>query len=431
MNPLAQELNKTLQEKAPIVFSMLSDLGVEMFFPKGILFQSAQAKEKASKFNATIGTATEKGFPMHLNSTIKYFNGLDAKDIFPYAPPLGRAKLRDLWKAKQLKENPSLEGKGYSNPAVTAAITHGLTLVGDLFANEGDIIISPDQLWGNYRLIYQTRRGAKIVSYNMFKGEGLDIDAFIACLAEQAKTQEKLIVMLNFPNNPTGYTPTVAEGQAIADAIKAQAEKGTKIVTISDDSYFGLFYEDSMKQSIFGLLADVHENVLAIKLDGATKEDYAWGFRTGFITFAYKGADADVYTALEKKVAGDIRGMISNCNHASQTIIEKMLDDPEFPTDHKNKYDLMKARALAVKEVLKDPKYKDTLKAYPFNSGYFMCLETPVDAEELRMHLLNKYGVGVIANNATDLRIAFSCIESQDIPELYDIIHQGIVDLLG
>ena len=48
---------------------------------------------------------------------------------------------------------------------------------------------------------------------------------------------------------------------------------------------FGLVYENGIfKESLFSKLADLHENVLAVKVDGATKEDYAWGFRVGFIT---------------------------------------------------------------------------------------------------------------------------------------------------
>ena len=83
----------------------------------------------------------------------------------------------------------------------------------------------------------------------------------------------------------------------------------------------------------------------------------------------------------------------------------------------------MKGRSLAVKKVLDSGKFADVWSYYPFNSGYFMCLKLKgVEAEPLRLHLLDKYGVGTISTNKTDLRIAFSCIASQDIPELFDII---------
>jgi hypothetical protein len=52
-----------------------------------------------------------------------------------------------------------------------------------------------------------------------------------------------------------------------------------------------------------------------------------------------------------------------------------------------------------------------------------------VEAEPLRVHLLEKFGVGVISIGKSDIRIAFSCIEKEDIRELFNIIYQGIQDL--
>ncbi len=91
---------------------------------------------------------------------------------------------------------------------------------------------------------------------------------------------------------------------------------------------------------------------------------------------------------------------------------------------------MLKGRALKVKEVLNSGKYDSAWTYYPFNSGYFMCLKLKtVDAEKLRVHILDKYGVGGISIGKTDLRIAFSCIEEKDIPELFDIIYKGVLDL--
>ncbi|MBW2239619.1 MAG: hypothetical protein JRF39_11425, partial [Deltaproteobacteria bacterium] len=61
MNPIAQSLNQIIEKGNPYLMEMLSDVGKNLFFPKGILSQSAEAKEKAHKLNATIGIATEQG----------------------------------------------------------------------------------------------------------------------------------------------------------------------------------------------------------------------------------------------------------------------------------------------------------------------------------------------------------------------------------
>ena len=41
-----------------------------------------------------------------------------------------------------------------------------------------------------------------------------------------------------------------------------------------------------------------------------------------------------------------------------------------------------------------------------------------VNPEELRTHLINEYSIGIIALNDSDIRIAFSCIEKDDIPHV-------------
>jgi aspartate/methionine/tyrosine aminotransferase len=127
---------------------------------------------------------------------------------------------------------------------------------------------------------------------------------------------------------------------------------------------------------------------------------------------------------------GIIRARISNCPHPSQTFVIEALRSPQFLAQKEEKFKVMKGRALKTKEVLNSGKYDNAWDYYPFNSGYFMCLKLKtVDAEKLRLHLLNKYGVGTISINKTDLRIAFSCIAENDIPELFDIIFQAAQDL--
>jgi len=433
MNPLAAELNSLLEKNNPHVLAMLSALGREMFFPKGILSQSAEAKDKAHKFNATIGTATENGGPMFLQCIQDKLAAFHPADIYPYAPPAGKPQLRQLWRDKMLRENPAQQGKHFSMPIVTNALTHGLSIVADLFVDADDHVVLPDMLWGNYNLTFATRCKAQMRKFNTFTpAGGFDIDAFRACLAQSAQEKGKAVVILNFPNNPSGYTPTVAEGDALAKVLIEQAEAGCNLVVVTDDAYFGLFYEDSMQESLFGKIANQHPRLFSIKLDGATKEEFVWGFRTGFITFADGHAEVKegVMTAMEKKTMGIIRAVISNCPHPSQTFVIEALKSPEFAAQKQQKFEIMKGRALQVKKVLGDDKFAASWDYYPFNSGYFMCLKLKrVEAEALRVHLLDKYGVGTISIGKTDLRIAFSCIAEENIAELFDLIYEAENDL--
>ncbi|MDY6791620.1 MAG: aminotransferase class I/II-fold pyridoxal phosphate-dependent enzyme [Thermodesulfobacteriota bacterium] len=436
MNPIATKLNQDIEKDNPILLEMMSDIGRQLFFPKGILSQGAEAKEKAHRINATIGIAKENGRTMRFDSVMTAIHDIRPAESLTYAPSFGIPALRRKWREAIFEKNPSLSGKEISLPVVTCGITHGISIFADVWVNPGDVVILPDMMWGNYNMILSVRKGAKISQYPVFSENGkFNLKAFEDKVKEEAQTHDKLIVILNFPHNPSGYTVTEQEGNRMVDILLNQAEAGTHILAVTDDSYFGLFYEEeSIKESLFARFCGKNSRLLAVKLDGCTKENFVWGLRVGFITYGYKieGNPVPVYEALEKKTAGCVRGNISNASHLSQSIILKSMLSDEYPAEKDEKFMILKKRAQRVKQVLADAKYKDAWDVYPFNSGYFMCLRLKtVNAERLRVHLLDKYGVGLISIDEVNLRVAFSCVEESDIQELFDIILQGVNDLSG
>jgi aspartate/methionine/tyrosine aminotransferase len=154
----------------------------------------------------------------------------------------------------------------------------------------------------------------------------------------------------------------------------------------------------------------------------------------GFLTYGAGGTGdlAAVHAALEKKTCGAIRAGVSNSPLLSQSLILKALESPEFKAEQAGKRDLLKARALKVREVLRRPEYASVWKPYPFNSGYFMCVRLlELEAEKLRSHLLDRHGLGVIATAKHDIRVAFSCLEESQIAEVFDTIYQGALELKG
>jgi aspartate/methionine/tyrosine aminotransferase len=434
MNPLAEELNEVIRRENVHIYEMLSMVGKDLYFPKGILTQSAEAKEKAHRFNATIGMATEEGRTMYLPSVMSMINGMNPEEALTYAPSFGSMPLRTAWKEALLEKNPSLSGKKVSLPVVSQAITHGLSVVADMWVDPGDVIVLPDKVWGNYNLIFAVRRSARVAQYPLFhSADGFNLDGFRRCLEAEGAKAAKLVVILNFPNNPTGYSISPSEADGIASILTDLARSGKNILAVLDDAYFGLFFEENvLKESLFSRLLDRHERLFAIKLDAATKENFVWGLRVGFITYGgclAKDHDS-VYNALERKTAGAVRGSISNASQLSQSIVLKSLRAKSYRAEKEAKFEIMKERALEVKRVLADAKYAGAWEYYPFNSGYFMCLQLKtVEAEPLRVHLLHRYGVGLISLGKHDLRVAFSCVEKRDVRELFDLILKGVRDV--
>jgi aspartate/methionine/tyrosine aminotransferase len=434
LNPLAEAANAAIRKDCPVVFELLSERGKRFFFPtKGILAQGAEAKQKAKVANATIGIATENGAPMFLETVNRYFTGLTPGEIYDYAPSYGKPDLRQAWAKKQREETPSMGQQLVSNPVVTNALTHGLSVVGELFLDPGDEALSSDLLWENYNLSWETRLGAHISYYPFFDAalKGFNLAAFEEALKQ--RTGKKLVVSLNFPNNPSGYTPTRPEALAIVRILTEAAEAGSKLVVVCDDAYYGMFFDEACeKESFFGRLAQAHSNLLAIKVDGATKEEFVWGMRVGFVTYGVKNGTAALYKALEDKTAGVIRSVVSSVTHPGQSIVLKALQDPEFRKQQAEKVEILRKRAAVTGVECRKPEYADCWDVYPYNSGYFMCLRLKdADADTVRVKLLDEHGVGTIALGKTNLRVAFSCLTEAQIPGVFQAIATAVRDLKG
>jgi aspartate/methionine/tyrosine aminotransferase len=428
MDAQALQLNNTIEKVNSNILKMLSKRGKNIFFPKlGILAQSAQAKGKA--INATIGEAVEDdGTSMHLPEFDSLVN-MPTANIFPYAPSFGKPEFRALWKDSIYRKNPSLKDTVISNPIATNGLTHGISMAGYLFADEGDTVLLSNHYWENYNLILENTYGAKISTFELFSNGGFNVADFAKKLNEIQG--EKIVTLLNFPNNPSGYTPLTTEIKAIVAEIKKLADKDKKVVVIIDDAYFGLVYEENVfMESIFVELANLSENVLAIKLDGPTKEDYVWGFRVGFISYAIKGGTAELYEALENKTAGAVRGNISNISQLSQSLLYKVYSAPTYEDAKKKKYAILKTRYNILRDELAKTVYAEYFSPLPFNSGYFMCIELKkgLVAEDIRKHLLEKYSTGVIVLGNV-IRLAFSAVPQNKLPELVENIYKACKDL--
>ncbi|MDR0389350.1 MAG: aminotransferase class I/II-fold pyridoxal phosphate-dependent enzyme [Spirochaetaceae bacterium] len=421
MNPLAEELNSILDQT--VAGRLLSSFGRRIYFPKGIVAQSAEAKTQAHTANATIGMAYKNGRPLILKSVVQAMPILSPDESVGYAPTAGLDEARRAWKKELLKKNPSINGDAISLPAVIPGLTSGISYTADLFVDQGQTVLSADPCWDNYSLIIEGRKGGVLKGVPFFvPGRGLDIDAIDSACKEAAK-EGQLRVLFNFPQNPSGYTPSKSEGDALVGIIQETARKGADVLVIVDDAYFGLFYEDTLRESLFGRFAGLDERVLAVKIDGPTKEDYVWGFRTGFLSFGSKGLNAGAYDALEKKLMGTIRSSVSCANTPAQSIMLKTLADPQTREEKKELFCLMEKRYRAVRAFVDRHAGHKVLEALPFNSGYFMSfLCKGIEAEKLRKTLLSESGIGTITLGPY-LRVAFSSLETEQIPQVYETIY--------
>lgn len=419
----------------------LSPIARDIFLPDGIFYWSGRATKEA-EINATIGSArgktshflpggddTVKTF--YLPSVIEALRKVDSEQVVSYAPIPGAPGFRTAWKKwviNKLKPHYEFDETLIADPVVVPGATAALSYLGQMFLAAGDSVVCHDRHWENYDLLFTGCQGVAIATVPLFEGSGFNSEALASELGALAAAGKPAVAVLNFPNNPTGYMPTIAEGVELKKKLLAAADGAkSKIVLIFDDAYEGYVYEDDAAPiSLFGLFVGAHPNILPIKCDGTTKEFLLYGGRTAAVTFGLHpawGEPAKVQAELENKLKSLIRGSISNCNHAMQKAVEIALQSPEKVSAEKATIvKIMKDRYKLLKEEIEKADLGGA-ETDPYNSGFFCTLNVSAPASDLAGRLLKEHKVGVIPTTCEELginsiRIAFCSVEVEDIPEM-------------
>lgn len=402
----AAELNDVLAAEHPGCWALLSPLGRRAALPLGIPQQSAQARDCQRK--ATMGQITDgSGLPLTLPSIARYFDKLDPRAALLYAPQHGLAALRAAWRAHI--EEPDTPA---SLPIVTAGMTHGLSLCAELFTSPDVPLLVAAPYWDNYDTIFQMRVGAPVHTWPFFDASRSFNTAGLAALL--ARQHGPSAVLLNFPANPTGYSPRADE---VPELVRVLTEHPHPLCVICDDAYNGLYFGEGLYgRSLFGELsrrADPRRTVIC-RVDGATKELVFFGGRVGFLTFSVNGAAG---AALEEKAAALLRGAISSVSAPAQAAVLGALASPTLQEERVFVHAILAERYRALRDALTVA----GVETFPFNSGCFALVPLPRDrdCEQVRRRLIAEQSVGVIAIPSENaLRVAFCSIEAVDIPDL-------------
>jgi aspartate/methionine/tyrosine aminotransferase len=330
-------------------------------------------------------------------------------------------------------------------PLITSGVTNGIFLSCSMFLNPKEYIIAPNKRWENYDNIVEKYLGAKIKPFEFIKNQEFDLESFNTAIDEVAEVQTKIVIILNFPNNPTGYVPKREEAQNIINLlVKKQRRLKKPIVVLVDDAYEPyIFTEDGIKQSIFYNLHKLEEDIIPVKLDGATKELLLYGARIGFLTIGLKPnwtKNSEELHILMKEIDNILSGfdriIISNSNHFYQTLIVKLFKEQGIKNILKmrNKvYTLLKSRYELLNSELKKINNPD-ISIDPSSGGFFIFINlnpSKIRASEFTEFLLRNYKVGVIPiekpqENVNGIRIAFCSIDLKNITEFVYRIDQAL-----
>jgi aspartate/methionine/tyrosine aminotransferase len=410
----ADRLDAILARDAPAVARALSPLGRRAAFPRGIPWQSDQARE--SRINATIGQLTDgRGNPMPLDAIASGVqDDLDPQMTWLYAPVEGPLSLRRDWLARQrrLAGDPQT---AVSLPVVTHGLTHCLSIVASLFSDDETTLLLPDPVWENYELLFGMHVTPRVAQWSFFRDGRLDVASFADAVA---RVRGKLVVILNFPGNPSGYMPTTAEVEQLIEAL--QRAPGP-VVVVCDDAYQGWVYaEDRHPRSVFWDLAERldPERATVWKVDGATKELLFFSSRVGFLTHASIGGEAEEAILSKMKIV--IRGTVGSTSGQAMSLFRRGLASGDVEAQFRARRAELAQRWSLLKHGL-ERLAGSILDPYPFNGAFFSLLAVAPghDPEALRQRLLHEHGVGVVAFPGA-IRLAYCSLHADDIPVLVD-----------
>lgn len=152
---------------------------------------------------------------------------------------------------------------------ITNGASEGIALATHCLLNEGDKVLIPSPFFPSYELCTDLAGGQVIAVDTSGTGFKLTADR----LRQELEAQPEIrLIILNYPNNPTGVNYTKAEIQALAEVIRDY-----DALVLSDEIYADLVYEGG-HYSIYQEIPDQ-----TILMAGVSKTYAMTGFRIGFL----------------------------------------------------------------------------------------------------------------------------------------------------
>jgi aspartate/methionine/tyrosine aminotransferase len=422
----------------------LGERGRAARMPEGIRVWGEKAA-RAGALDATMGVITAPRELLggggaaygiaSLPAVREAFAAWEPLEVFPYAPVAGMRAFRDGWRrwiggkaAGGDFAHPAPIAERLTPPVATAGVSGGLCAVGLLVLDPGDAVLVPDRRWDGYDTTFGGVCGARLVPVPLLDGGVLALDAWREAILDAARGQPRVVLVANFPHNPTGFVPSEEEAEAFAALLADAAERGGKpVVVLCDDAYEGFVYPaDRPRWSLFYRLVDRHPLLLPVKCDGITKELLFWGGRLGAVSIVPpRDWDASAAAAWENKLSGVVRGMISSASTPVQALVARLLADPvALDRARQPIFRSLTSRHATMVDALASEDARAAFRADPFHGGLFALLNLRRgDAVAAAERLLADHKIGVVpfrdgAVGLNALRITYATVPADRVAEL-------------
>ncbi len=327
-----------------------------------------------------------------------------------YGVTMGYPVLRDLI-AEHLKKTKGIETTR-DNILITSGSQQGISLIANLFLDEGDEVIVEDPTYVAALQIFRPY-APKICTVSADEN-GVVYDD----LEKLAKNgNAKLYYSVTNFQNPTGACTKIETRQKLPALMKE-----CDMLLVEDDPYGEIFFDEAPPNPVKAI--DKDDRVIYM---GSFSKVIAPGLRVGYIV-----ADKEIVAKLEiAKQAADL----NSCN-LSQVLMAEYLQSGEFEKHLEKIRQLYKTKRDYMMEQI-DKHFPKDIKVYTPNGGLFIWAELPKekDAYKLLEKALDK-GVAFIPavsfyankNVHNTIRLNFSGASESDVEKGIKILAEVLAE---
>lgn len=361
-----------------------------------IVRKAAEAKAKYGAENVvdvTIGSLyDEDGKLVAFDSVFENYNKIENTKKAKYAASFnGNADFREqVYKWVKQDADVKLAHTVVATPGGSGAVSSTIIDVLD----KGETLIIPEIAWGSYKLM-ATMNNIETMTYSLFEEDHFNIkDVERVCKEVMAK-QGKVLLIINDPcHNPTGYTLTREEWDAVIAMLNELGKQGP-VILLNDIAYIDFSYDFASSRNYLECFNNLSENVVVVVAFSCSKTLTSYGLRCGAALIM--GQSAESVREIEIVMEKTARATWSNIpNAAMDNFVYVTTTGREAYDKEKGYYvDLMKTRS----ENFTKEADECGLAYYPYKEGFFVTLK--VEDKDV----LDKYHEALMANNIFTVKV--------------------------
>ena len=280
------------------------------------------------------------------------------------------------------------------NVIATPGGTGAISMVLDNCMDEGQAVAIPEINWESYELIVKEDL-LDCRTYAMFDGDHFNVDSFCQVCGKIMEEQNKLLVIVNDPcHNPTGYSMTDQEWDAVMAFLRECAKKGP-VILVNDVAYMDYAADPVQARKYLHHFNNLPENLLVVIAFSCSKTMTAYGMRCGAaLTLGKTQEQVNAVASIFEKTA---RSTWSNVNNAAMETFSKLTTDrkADFLAEKEKFIELLQTRGRTFQKEAEEC----GLPIYPFKEGFFLTVAVPDEYVE-------RYHQALMDNNIFAVQVA-------------------------